>query len=263
MKRFLFPSIFFFTFLLFLFVPFVNADTPVYYVDDTQFNYITNAGFLPAKQFCDDNINQSTYKYTCYVYFLTNDNTIYAILSTVNSIPYFNNDTSNSRFITPSYSFTPVPSGNYRRYIYKWNGTEMELYNTNNSLSSTTYNISYNSSNYLEYKNLLYYVYDTSGCSIGSQCSNFTPRSNVTFDISYGSQIYHVLPNGQTKFPTLYDLYLTLPTDDTPLLSSFFNISIEKIQLISEYFSSNYLYLSLFCIFIFIFIIFVLKRRLF
>lgn len=262
MKKKLYHLIPFFV-LLFSFLPLVKADTPVYYVDNSQFNYITNSGFLPAKQFCDNNINRSNYKYTCYVYFNTNDNTIYVSLTSVNSIPYFNNDTSNSRFITPSYSFTPVSSGNYRRYIYKWNGSEMELYNTNNTLSSTTYSISYNSSNYLEYKNLLYFVYDSSGCSLGSQCSNYTPRSNVTIDISYGSQIYHVLPNAQTKFPTLYDLYLTIPTDDTPLLTSFFNLTIEKLQLITEYFSSNYIYLSIFVIFIIVSIILIIKRRLF
>lgn len=71
------------------------------------------------------------------------------------------------------------------------------------------------------------------------------------------------------KIPTYYDLYQEYiltppgPVDEYPVITSFFNISIDKIKLVAEYFSSNYLYLSLFSIFIFIFFLYLLKRRLF
>ena len=71
---------------------------------------------------------------------------------------------------------------------------------------------------------------------------------------------------GNDNLPTVSDLNVIynppIPTDDFPLLTSFYNLCLEKFALISEEFSSNYIYIAIITIFLLITSVYFLKRRL-
>lgn len=99
-------------------------------------------------------------------------------------------------------------------------------------------------------------------------CSSSVCNSN-TYTMKYDTYSYQVpVVDGRNAVPTLSELYDVWfpppsPSDDYPLLTQFFNLFIDKITYVSEYFVSNYVYLYMFSLFILFSFILLLKRRLF
>lgn len=93
-----------------------------------------------------------------------------------------------------------------------------------------------------------------------------------TYVFNIGDETYSCgTPTEHCIFPTLLDLYKmhhsdpTLPPepepeDNTPLLTTFYTVVIDKIGEICTFFTSNYLYLSVFVIFLFYISILLLRR---
>ncbi len=71
------------------------------------------------------------------------------------------------------------------------------------------------------------------------------------------------------KIPSYYDLYQEYiltpsgPVDEYPVITSFFTLVLNKFSFITDYFSSNYIYLSIFVIFLLVSFLLLIKRRLF
>lgn len=98
-------------------------------------------------------------------------------------------------------------------------------------------------------------------------CGDWSCDGNI-FTITYDGKTYTLPKNSNDKsfVPTLsqlYDYWYGEPPDSYPLLTDFFTLVIDRITYLSGYFVENYVYLSLFAIFIIITFIYLLKRRLF
>lgn len=93
--------------------------------------------------------------------------------------------------------------------------------------------------------------------------SNFDlPIQNVsnTYNYTYIDKVY-TMPNGtDVKVYSIREMYIDYNTDPYPLFTSFFDIVLEKLQLVCEFFTSSYIYLSIFVVIMFYFIILLLRR---
>ena len=88
------------------------------------------------------------------------------------------------------------------------------------------------------------------------------PNFTDTYNYTYIDETYtYPLSSSDLSVATLEELMTAYYSDDYPLLTSFYTIVLDKISFICGYFTSNYLYLSFFAIFLIIFIIYLLKRR--
>lgn len=112
----------------------------------------------------------------------------------------------------------------------------------------------YQSGSYSRY--LLYANFDIPWCS-----SNGLGH---TLNFTYNGNTYTLVTSSDNHLPTIYDLDLIFnpptPTDDFPLLTSFVSISLDKLSLICDFITSNYVFLFMFVIFVFYFIILLFRR---
>lgn len=90
--------------------------------------------------------------------------------------------------------------------------------------------------------------------------TNFLTPLNNTYYFTYNSVTYSFVSD--QPFPSLYSIYLDnqSPSDPTPLLTQFFDITIDKLQLICDFITSSYIYLSIIVIFLIYFSILLLRR---
>lgn len=122
---------------------------------------------------------------------------------------------------------------------------------------STNYNTANGSGNLLYSYN---YLFKTNGnTNIVNGCSYDFTITNNSNSYSFGQSSSCVMPT----IEYLNDLWFStppIPPDPYPLLTSFFTITLEKLSVITEFISSNYLYLTPFVIFIIYFVILMFRR---
>ena len=245
MKKIIYHLIPFFV-LLFLFVPDVNALELS--IPDSSFDVLSSDNFLALKSYGEEKISSnSTYNGFDIIYYNSSDFQLAMYKQYTDSTIYL--DTNN-----PYVRYDVHLANNNNKLIeyYRISNNVVSLSSSNNaSIEWKTYAIVYSNNN-PQYRLLYHYqsnngshTYDTNETLL----LNFLGTSD---SVQYGE-----------PFPSLYDLYEMRPQDDMSLLSSFFSLTIEKLQYITEYFSSNVIYLSIFVIFIIVSIILIIKRRLF
>lgn len=232
---------------LFLFPNIVKADTYDISISQTDINYINNFNW-------SDRI-------TLYNSYSSQNNLPYYIVSMVGS----GGGTVNDHYI---YYFSDIPTIEYRWEQVGWitpivRGTYIRcIINFSNSTSCDS---SSSSTLYLAFqwtnnetsfrtnwgnKNILYTNFDIP----------YTLNNRIV-NINNGDYIYTFdIGNNFIGLYNLINYTPPSPPDSTPLLTQFFNISIEKLQLICDFFTSSYVYLSIFVIFILYFVILLLRR---
>lgn len=92
---------------------------------------------------------------------------------------------------------------------------------------------------------------------------NLTNYNDETYVFTNGDNSYSLVFSQGNTFPTVIDLvdyWNSTPPDNYPILTSFITTVLEKISLTCEYFSSNYIFLTIFVIFIFYFVILLFRR---
>lgn len=102
-------------------------------------------------------------------------------------------------------------------------------------------------------------IYSTVDFTYPFLCSTM-PSKYSDYPIIYENNNYVMPTADDLRFYTIYDIYENLHGDPYPLFTSFFDIVIEKLQLICEFFTSSYIYLSIFVVIMFYFIILLLRR---
>ena len=90
--------------------------------------------------------------------------------------------------------------------------------------------------------------------------------SPYSLNIIFRDHVYVV--DSTTKLKTIYDLYLEnggiIPNphqEEIDILESFYTVVIDRLGYLAKEMSSNYIYLSIFAIFVFIFVIELIRRR--
>lgn len=169
---------------------------------------------------------------------------------------YFFNEVTNyyvSRTGSGFYINMSIGSAIYHRLV------DGALSNTkySSSIFSTTLNID-STTNIMSFSGYLYSNYD------------IIENSTDTFIISYNDFIYDSSQN--EIFPSLYDIYLSVNNinpvepdihkEEKEILSNFYTLVIEKINLLANSIINNYIYLTVIGIFILIFVICLIRRYL-
>lgn len=93
--------------------------------------------------------------------------------------------------------------------------------------------------------------------------SNFNfnyPNSDSTFNYTYIDKTFSQPSTDNLKFYTIADIREWYYTDPHKTLTDFVSLVIDRLNYITEYFSSNYIYLSIFVIFLFYFSILLVRR---
>ena len=133
------------------------------------------------------------------------------------------------------------------------NGT---AYNISDDYTSLSFKRSYTSWTVTiggTYPTYTFAVYSTANLSFSEVCS-------YPYSMTYENNIYTMPTSDDLSFYTIYDIYEVIHADPYPLFTSFFDVVFEKLQLICEFFTSSYIYLSIFVIFILYFCILLLRR---
>lgn len=196
------------------------------------FNFVKN--YLLNSSDCSNN----NYNHFTIVYF---DNYYYA----------FCNSSNISYNIDSNRIYYYLPYSNAIFYKYLKSSNTMQTLNSRPSATLDFYNFNTNT---MYFSSLIYDNSSQVSCS-SSMCRNniyYFYYLNNRIDLKY-----------QQQFTSLYNLSLlspSTPSDSTPLLTSFIDISIEKLQLICDFFTSSYVYLSIFVIFILYFVTLLLRR---
>lgn len=235
--------------LFFCFFTKVNADTITFSISDWQLDLAEN---VPTMLNTIANKNYSNYRYIIVAYRRYSNN------------PW-------------EYLFVHQTSGDrpYLYYLTSWN--DLAYYNPYNyvqcfssdftSLGSCSY-YSGNYANWTGYSNYLnpdsinQLVYSSPSAVLNSD----SPVVPDTYVFTHEDRTFNYDANSGDPAPTLYTLreYFNAspptPPDDTPLLTSFVNVVLDKLTLTTDFFTSSYIYLSIFVIIIFYFSICLLRR---
>lgn len=236
MNKVLFPRIFtLFIILSFFFSVHVKADTYNYEISSSDFEFLFDEDFNLLKDYMDS-LNTK--------YYIFRKNGVYSSFS-YNS-GFITNVTSSQLSINRgagSYTF---------HYFEVSNGSVTER--NNFYYSDTIRNFIVSSSIY--YNNYLYSNFDL--------VLSDSPLVN-TYNISYDNYSFTIGLNSDLIIPSLYDIYNEVNTnesDNFPKLTQFYTIVFEKITLFANNLLDNYIYLSIFGIFILIFLIELIRRYL-
>lgn len=243
MKKFLLPSFIFFISLSFCFISKVFADDINLTYSD--FSHVTTDDFNNFKSWLDNYlVEHSDYNFYEISWLSDSGGYYWATIGDVSSTGYYVfNQANRSRF-----QFYTLYN---KRCTASYSNGSVTL-----NVCSSSYYESYLTPPYTIFSTR--FLYSTHPLLVAS--GNTTPVSISVDGVNYGTY------NAGDIIPQMYDIYLdkySTPPDETPLLTSFFSLTIEKLQFITEYFSSNYIYLSIFAIFILIFFIYLIKRRLY
>ena len=171
-----------------------------------------------------------------------NNFTYYTVTYTVNnSVPY-------RIFSSPNFYIDSS-------YRYQWD-TPCKIFKFNSTFTSIDF-VSNSCNDFRPYINGTY----NPTFILFSTSSPVYPNSTDIYNYTYIDEVYsYPLSSSDLSVATLEDLITAYYSDDYPLLTSFYSIVLDKLAYICEYFTSNYLYLSFFAIFLIIFIIYLLKR---
>lgn len=223
---------------LFFFIPQVKADTYTGTLPDSYFNYNTNNEYSTLKTYVDNYMQQNNLSY-------------YIIIWGV--------DIYSNRLYAYTYSTLPVFAFTQYEYRLSWRSFTNSSQSFYINLNSDRVNSDGTSS--IGFQNI--YVGNT---TYGTIYTLIDTNINLTADFT-GGNIYTIhtsygdfsLSNG-VKLPTLVELANPTPSDNTPLLTQFFTISIEKLQTICDFIVSSYIYLAVIVIFLIYCSIYLLRR---
>lgn len=98
----------------------------------------------------------------------------------------------------------------------------------------------------------------------------FESGKDSSYNVEIHCRDFNLIFDSNTDLPTLYEIYslsgigepIDIHEEEKNILLNFYTIIIEKINLLCDVFVSNYIYLSIFVIFILIFVIELLRRLL-
>lgn len=202
----------------FLFTSNVNATTTSCSLPDSYFDFTSD--YSELKTYVDSYMQQhnSSYYIIVWYYNLSRlDAFIYSTLPTYNigvfgGSNYFN-----------LYSGTSVDIS-YKKVL-----GESVLVSSNTNLGYVTFTCGASSD-----PNTSYFIIDTN--------INFT-YTNTGYEWAYTSNYGDFTISNGTNLPSLIDYNTPIPPDNTPILTDFFTLTIDKLGVISDYFSNNvYLY---------------------
>lgn len=250
MKKFLFSFLTPLFVSLFFFIPQVKADTYNLTFDTSLFDILSSSTYTTIKNTADTYCSSNN----CTYYFSYKRSQGYRVnyyFPGSPSTPYFFQGSSEY------FTYNIQGGGNWRTCAYN-SSTGLEIScSSNQSYPSGDIEVIF-SNNIINSYSLLY-----SNLSSSVFILSTTPPINTTnvYNLSYlnFSGSYSV---SNAYIPSLYEIYQqgNIVPDSTPLLTQFFDISIEKLQLICDFFTSSYVYLSIFVIFILYFVILLLRR---
>ena len=229
---------------LFLYPSIVSADTFNLSLSQTDITWFNNYDWENTLNAVNNKMNTDNYVYALGILNYGSPNTVIFYLYST----------------TPTVSLQYWGSGDNRLNLV-FSGTRTEVYYINGSLytgntySSTLYINIHWENNYLTYKD-----YYSSNPFIYSSSPISYNLNNPILNISYNNNTI-VVENG-TFIPSLYEImtYSPTPSDNTPLLTQFFTISIEKLQTICDFIVSSYIYLAVIVIFLIYCSIYLLRR---
>lgn len=215
----------------FLFNIEVKADNEYVVTYPDNFLELINDNFFTVREYAISNLD--------------NEYPYYILLAERYSNNYFIYYYSYSDFISVGRSWFKNSSSDAKMILYYVNGRTPSVYN-NNAITLTS--------------DTVYLVLDS--------------NMNIFYD-PYSLQINYLdksyIVNSTNKFLTTYDIYKEVngigeETDNThdnelSIIQSFYEVSISKISYLAESISSNYIYLSIFGVFILIFVFELIFRR--
>lgn len=214
----------------------VKADT-TYDLTSTSFSYLTSIESM--KTTADSKLTDLGSDYIGYVIYYKN----------VNPVTYF------------ALFFKVVPNIRYDLWnnnnIYIIYGSDFQSkwkYSSDfSSLSSATFNYGWP---YINTTNGYYVLYST---------HDLYPNAGATLNeyviYNYDGRSYQFYNDGTVHFPSLYELnaFFSTPPDNTPILTSFVSIVLDKLAYICEFLTSSYVYLAIFVILIFYIVIYLFR----
>lgn len=232
MKKILSPLLLIIITTLFL-LPEVKADTKTVRYDSTDYSFVNSSGFTSL-------INSQSSSTGAFFIIQRYSDSAYLLLKT-SDITTTSLSCSAPNFVE---CYTSGSLSNSPRYII----------NSDYSLTST--------SNY-SYSMLLL---DTTGSNVGTfqliyssiPIINLTGNNSLIITDDTNSTTCN--PSDTCNLLPYYEFYKNFYGDNTPLLTSFVNLSIEKLSLICDFLTSSYIYLSIFVIFILYFVILFFRR---
>ena len=176
---------------------------------------------------------------------LDNEYPYYILIKDVVSNDYYIYCYNYSDFISKGRTWFQSSSSDAKLIVYFGNGNEPKIFYNRNITYSSDYNYLILDSN----MNIFYDPY--------------------SLQINYLDKSYIV--NSTSKFLTTYDIYKevngigeetdTSHDSELSIIQSFYEVSISKISYLAESISSNYIYLSIFGVFILIFVFELIFRR--
>lgn len=230
----------------FVSVTFAHADT-TYPLNDSLFSYLNNID--TAINTCDTYLsNNPTYAYYA-IYYLSSFGgyTGYSCIFTSNEPKIRYAGTG----IQPPQRFYQYFTGNV---IAMGLSSDFTTLSTLNLYLSVDFAIYYYNQVFFSPVSLLLY----SSISLLPH-SNNDCNSNIIY--TYNGDI--LTRSCRDPYYTFYDLdnyFNGSPPDDTPLLSSFVTLVLDRLSYICDFFTSSYVLLSMFVIFIFYFVIYFFRR---
>lgn len=241
--------------------------TPLFYVSSFLFTIFASMNIVKA----DTTIDLTNYDFS--------------FMSDINNLVTKVNDAS----LGNNWILVKYKNGNVYRYLVYWKqsgtfstqpqGSYDALITNNISLPMIicfSSNLQYFSRAYCDFSYSAYNFMDISQVLGGSSTSqllytpasinwnsNSQPISLYVFTYNNFSFTYNPLTDELPTLSSLYDYFTSQPTpppDNTPVLTEFVDLSLDKLALICEFFTSSYVYLCIFVVFLLYFIIYLFRR---
>lgn len=229
---------------LFLYPSIVSASEYTGTISSDYFDYDSDGSYTTLKTYIDDYMQQNNLSYYLIIYVMDWDHAT-ADLSNLYAYVYSSVPTySTSRYGDTAYRINLYSSTTSSRLFKKikgnsivYNQSGQALNNVNNYVGDATYGTTY-------------MIIDTNIDFI------FSGNNTYNFTSSYGT---FTVSNG-VRLKGLVEIANSSPPDNTPLLTQFFTISIEKLQTICDFIVSSYIYLAVIVIFLIYCSIYLLRR---
>lgn len=241
MKKYLFIFILIFS-SFFLFSTNIKAATFNFTMSDDYSLNLIDSNFFVVKEYAD-NFLLSNSDYSSYL--ISKRNSDFIVYFFVNNCSYSMNkiETSNSRliiFFNCNYTSKKYSNNSFSNFI-----SSSSMYQYFQIISPSPYKFRYDT---------FLYFYDIGGNKITNGTNNILNivSDYYTDEVGPGDDIL-----------SLYDIYLlnSSPPDNYPILTSFYTLVISKLSLISTSFINNYIFLTIFVIFLLIFLIELIRRH--
>lgn len=239
-----FITVFLFVSLFFFYSNGVKADTYNFELDSTNFDLI-NEDFFLARELAIEFVNNPDNGYENYSIFYSFSRNVYYIS--------FNNN-------WPGIIVTMYDTYFNFRYSSSTDSLPTYILENNKLVFDNNYSAMTRDISIVDNKLYYYFYLDT---NISYYTNSYTPNfESITLTYSNYSETFTRYP------PTLYSIYLAtgggviedIITEEEKFLSNFYTLIIEKISLLATKFTENYIFLTVFGIFIFIFIANLIRR---